>query len=335
MTSLSGKQPKRIFISKNYRDRFTASSKAKLDAETIAEKAGFRNIGLEPRSIQNPLLGRLYTAFSNLSAWVRMPANGICFLQFPVNFNSLQIKRAKKRGNYVVILIHDINSLRDMGSGELDCLHAADLLIAHTPAMRQWLLDNKIHHNVGVLGIFDYLGNSFIVPVPEQPYKIAFAGNLGKSKFLEKLTNSDVCQYKLFGIGYDKLKISSEIEYGGCFPPEELPYHLNTHFGLVWDGDSVNGCNGINGDYLKLISPHKLSMYISVGLPVIVWEESAIAHYVRDKGIGLTVSTLQGLPSLLKEISKDTYYLLKKNTIDLSRKLQDGKFLYNQLSSFI
>lgn len=59
----------------------------------------------------------------------------------------------------------------------------------------------------------------------------------------------------------------------GSFKPEESPEHLQG----VWDGDSVDTCAGNTGAYLRYNNPHKTSLYLACGMPVIVWKEAAIA----------------------------------------------------------
>ena len=46
-------------------------------------------------------------------------------------------------------------------------------------------------------------------------------------------------------------------------------------FGLVWDGISVETCAGVYGEYLKVNNPHKTSLYLASGIPVIIWKEAA------------------------------------------------------------
>ena len=322
---------KGYYISKNYIDKFTASSKAKLDVEKILKKNSFKNIGLPALSIENKLIGRIYTVLSNILAYFRMPKDKAVFIQYPVNFCEFQVKRAKQRNNKVIIQIHDINILRNTDFNSLQPLREADTIIAHTESMKRWLIENDINSNVEVLGIFDYLDNSKVDIPDSDKYIIAFAGNLGKSKFLNYITGNDFVSFRLFGIGGEKIKLNNGVEYCGCYSPEELAKHVEAHFGLVWDGNTLDTCNGINGEYLKFISPHKLSMYISAGLPVIVWEKSAMADFVRKHNVGVIISSLNELYAALESLSKEQYERMKVATKELAEKVEDGVFLSNIL----
>ena len=317
----------KVFISKNYREKYTASSKAKLDGERIAEHSGYKNIGLPAKSIQNQVIGRLYTWLSNFLAFMKMPRNGIVFLQYPVMFSESQVKRAKKRGNKVCVLIHDLNCLRSKDLDTVAPLRNADVIIAHTPAMKKWLLSNGINDNVEVLKIFDYLDNIPSKRPEGTRYKVAFAGNLGKSKFINKLHGGINLSYRLFGVGADSITLNDGVEFCGCFSPDELSSHLDSHFGLVWDGDTLDGCSGINGEYLTFISPHKLSMYLTAGLPVIVWKKSAMCDFVRDNGVGITIDSLNELPELLSNLTTEDYERICKNVASVSDKIGNGEYL--------
>ena len=57
---------------------------------------------------------------------------------------------------------------------------------------------------------------------------------------------------------------------------------MDQNFGLVWDGTSLDGCNGRYGEYLKFNNPHKTSLYLSCGIPVIIWKEAALADFVEE-----------------------------------------------------
>ena len=85
------------------------------------------------------------------------------------------------------------------------------------------------------------------------------------------------------------------INYHGSFGVDEIPSKLTRGFGLVWDGDSLDGCRGQSGQYLRYNNPHKLSLYLSSGLPVVIWTGAAEAGFVREHGVGLCVDSLNDL----------------------------------------
>lgn len=322
---------KKVFISKNYKDRFIASSKAKCDCENIALKYGYKNIGLKPTNIQNPFLGRIWTLLSNLIAFVRMPFSSIVFLQYPVNLFNWQMKFAKWKKNRVVVILHDIDFLR--GNKEFNYkkeIELSDVLIVHTKRMHEWCLKHLTCSKILILEAFDYLCENRVAInyFDDSKITIAFAGNIGKSRFLNDLqTLHPNIQFNIFGVGGEKLKLSDNVSYKGCFSPNDLGDNLKSMFGLVWDGESIDTCNGITGDYLKYISPHKLSMYISAGVPVIVWKKSAMAEFVEKRNIGIALESLQELNFLIGRLDRQQYDEIFKNVQVVRSQVMNGSFL--------
>lgn len=325
---------KKVYISRNYRGPYTAQSKAKLDAEAIIRKNGFKNIGLPSRSYENHTIGRIWSVISTLIGKLRLPNNGIVFLQFPATWQMTEIiKKAKAKGNKIIVLVHDIENLRYGKYGSLDFIKDIDCLIVHTENMARYILELYPSANVVILGIFDYLSNARTSYVHSQcNYSVAFAGNIGKSEFIKKLASLPV-KFKLFGIGGESIAKSSNLAYRGCYHPTELGIHLDADFGLVWDGTDVNECTGSLGHYLKFIAPHKLSMYLSAGLPVIVWKDSAVASFVKNNGIGLVVKSLLELPEIFVNLTNDEYLRMKKNACEMAEKVCEGSFLTKALKT--
>lgn len=325
---------RKVFISKNYRGAFTASSKAKIDAESIAQQNGYNSIGLSFKTFNNSCIGKIWTVLSNFMGHYRLPKDGVLLLQVPTSLTKYQLKRAQKLRSKVIVLIHDLDWLRNLGESDIGLLQKADVLIAHTPAMKNWLIENQINTNVEVLEIFDYLTNDdYVIDQisKDKSINVAFAGNLGKSKFLNYLTFKSIT-LKLFGIGYDKLSLQNGVEYQGCYPPEKLGRNLKSDFGLVWDGESTKTCSGIGGEYLRLIAPHKLSMYLSVGMPVIVWEESAMASFVTTNNVGVAIKDLKELESRIGSLTQDEIKNMRENASEIAKRLKSGYYLSNALS---
>lgn len=325
---------KKVYVSKNYSDKYTASSKAKMDVEKIAKQNGYANIGLPQTSISNKY-GRIITYLSSLLALIRMPSNGIVLCQYPSYGIEKFISSAKRRNNNVVTIIHDINYLRNLAQDSLTPLFNSDILIVHNEKMNEWLYDKGITKDIRTLHIFDYIADEEI-DTPTYPldnvFNICFAGNLEKSLFLNELTTQSN-RIKLFGIGSDKLTLRDNVEYIGTFSPNELRKNLNSHFGLVWDGSSCSTCDGVNGEYLKYIAPHKLSMYLSTNIPVIVWDKSAMADFVLENRIGLIISNLNDLDSIMKEISQPRYNDMVKNVKKIGEKIRNGEYLGSILAN--
>jgi glycosyltransferase involved in cell wall biosynthesis len=141
----------------------------------------------------------------------------------------------------------------------------------------------------------------------------------------------------LYGLGFDYQKLKTEKEksvlsYEGAFPSDVVAYHIKGSFGLVWDGISTEECSGQYGQYLKYNNPHKTSLYILCGLPVIVWDKAAISTFITDNNIGFTVSNLDELSDKLESLSLEEYKKMKTNINLVRTKIISGGYLNDAIN---
>ena len=241
-----------------------------------------------------------------------------------------------------IVLIHDFHSLRLRG--KLSLLEKLNMkffnkFIVHTEEMKAYLSRFYPNKDYYVLGYFGY-----ILDDPHQDdgqytttNEVCFAGNIDKSIFIEQLVKNNGlgCKFHLYGICKKALsKSASNVIYEGVFHPDEVG-KLKGSWGLVWDGDSISTCDGFLGEYLKIIAPHKFSLYIAVGLPVIVWSGSAMAKVVREKKIGIVVDSLYELKDKIEAISYDKYLLVKMNVRDFGFDLRNNEMLKSVISNIM
>ena len=97
-------------------------------------------------------------------------------------------------------------------------------------------------------------------------------------------------------------------------------------FGLVWDGTSVETCAGDCGNYLRINAPHKLSLYLSAGLPVIVWSQSGQAGFVKEKGLGLVVEDLNDVAAAIGRLTDAEYEGMRSRVVAMGMKMRAGEF---------
>lgn len=315
-----------------------AGSKAKADITKILAGHGFQQIDYDiPRS----KIKRLFTAKYYWQNKLTKIDNGIFVFQYPMysRFTTkILIKELKKHENVTkIIIIHDLESLRWFKDDkktikfELNLLNNFDCLIVHNDKMAKWLVSKGVVKKIVTLDIFDYL-NPQKMRFNSCNAGISFAGNLEKSVFLTKLNINTRIQL----MGPNPLNgYPNNIKYEGQYSPEELPQQLNGAFGLVWDGDSIETCSGLYGEYLQYNNPHKLSLYISSGIPVIVWSKSAMADFVKKNNIGLLVDTLVNLDDLLNSINENMYSHLQFNAEKIGKRLREGKYTLSAISHAI
>jgi hypothetical protein len=136
--------------------------------------------------------------------------------------------------------------------------------------------------------------------------------------------------FNLYGVGYEADE-KENVKYWGSFPPADLPEVMEGSFGLVWDGSSTDTCSGTYGEYLRINNPHKVSLYLASGMPVIIWEEAALAKLIRDNGCGITVGSLSEIPERIGSMTPEEYETIRKNTRKIAGRLRGGRYTQRAL----
>lgn len=72
----------------------------------------------------------------------------------------------------------------------------------------------------------------------------------------------------------------------------------------MWDGDGINGCSGNTGEYLRYNNPHKLSLYMVSGLPVVIWSKAAEAEFVINNNVGVVVDDINDFNDVFDKIDE-------------------------------
>jgi hypothetical protein len=87
-----------------------------------------------------------------------------------------------------------------------------------------------------------------------------------------------------------------------------------------------DGCKGVFGEYLKYNNPHKASLYLASGIPIIVWKESALAEFVEEHKCGISVYALNKLKEQLSSIDIKDYQKIVSFTNKVAGNIVSGKF---------
>ena len=329
-------------------DSYTAGVKAPCDMCEIMKNRGYHEIRLYeyPKGKVNAS-----AKLKKLLTWIRLSLkvkNQSCIvMQYPYNLTTMAdsfirfLQRSK--GIRFIFLLHDIDSIRAYNQSISDqrerIIPEIDYLICHNEAMKAYLMRKGIaSEKIYSLGIFDYLHEYNPDQLAEKPHDrntVIIAGNLNvrKSPYLGELLKSKR-DYKinLYGPNFLSSPDFENYDYHGQMDPGELPVKLEGGYGLVWDGDSLDSCSGATGKYLRYNNPHKASLYISSCIPVIVWSQAAIADYIREHRLGLTVDSLEEVNRLIRELDKEEYEAMKANVKQEAGKLTHGWYLNHVLN---
>lgn len=328
-----------------------AGSKAPADICTIAGSAGYQAIEIHPIKGAEGTDTYKWSKRQNDMDWDNcydsIPPGSVLLLQHPFwqeqEKRELTLKRLKKKKQVSIIsLVHDVEELRRVYDQpymrhEFNfMLQTADVLIVHNEVMEEFFLNKGIRQEMLIrLGMFDYISSS-LPRGGKLDASIVIAGNMDpqKSKYIYKLSHLSNVKIYLFGPGFSKKDMFScsqsydtcpHIEYYGTYPPEQLIEHLEGAFGLVWDGDSLDTCSGETGNYLRFNNPHKLSLYLAAGIPVILWRKAARAAWVEAYGAGILVDSLYEIPDRLQRMTREEYRQYADAAATLSERIRNGE----------
>lgn len=334
------------YLSRNYKEVHSAGNKAKTDIEQIMAENGYVNVGLRQTRHPGTIRAFLATLASVLKAPFSLREGDRLVLQYPLKkYFTWVCRMAHLRGAKVIVVIHDLGSFRRKKltvSQEIRRLGHADYIIAHNDRMKQWLTANGCRLPIGTLEIFDYLSQTKATPRRNvrKPYEVLYAGALNprKNTFLYQV---GACihsySFNLYGNGFelDKAQGKEHFDYKGFVRSDDLIATAQGDFGLVWDGFSIDACTGDFGEYLKYNNPHKTSLYIRCELPVIIWEQAALADFVRRNGIGLCIASLADLDHVLDKLTSEQYAEMKQNVKVISERLRTGYYIQKTLTTAI
>ncbi|NQJ69177.1 sugar transferase [Streptococcus suis] len=313
-------------------DTATAGSKAESDISAILKTDGFLSIYYDvelPRAVkylfEDYIIAKKVSGISN---------EDLCVFQYSLYSRGSLIKFVKKLSGVSrkILYIHDIASLRELDSDvnaikhEISIFNLFNCLIVHNDSMKEWLKKNGVNVPMVSLEIFDYLHTIKINRENIHDFRtIVFAGNLDKSQFLEKLDIQT--SISLFGMKTKEVAYKENINYLGSKTSTEIPSAISAFgFGLVWDGGDTDSCTGMFGEYMKYNNPHKVSLYLSSGLPVIIWDKAALASFITENHLGFAVSSLDEIDALLESITVEEYIGIQKNVNIYAQRLREGFF---------
>ena len=332
-----------------------ARGKARADVEGILDQAGYQPIAIS-LPVYGPKMPGLKRHIDVSRRWKDalgvLKGGDILAIQFPIVKHSVflmfLLKELRKRGVITILITHDLETLRlskqksviikkklVQFAEETGAMKTAGAIIVHNERMKQQLCRFGITEKKMIpLGIFDYLipgvSDEELFHKSEKTDPVIIAGNLDKKKcgYLYRLP--DGMEWNLYGVGYED-QSEKNIHYFGSFLPEELPGTLWGSFGLVWDGENAETCTGVYGEYLKINNPHKTSLYLAAGHPVIVWSQSAMADFVRENQVGIAVDSLNEVKEAIDQVSGEEYEQMCRRAEKLSQKLRAGVYLKTAL----
>ena len=224
------------------------------------------------------------------------PAKAARIARWALHF--LQWKGAK-----TAAYIHDLDSLRRLEDSaarwsDQEMLTRFDRVIVHNRRMADYIAGQGVgEDSIVILHAHDHLEDGEI-PVRALDMSVCVAGDLRRkySRYLHELPRTRL-QWHLHGEGWKGKAKRTDILYHGGKLTE-----LTGAFGLVWPAGGAAA-----GAYMMVASPRTASLYLSQGMPLIVWKWSALAEIVRENDLGLVVGSIGELPGAIAALSAEEY----------------------------
>ena len=120
----------RVYVSRNYRSKYDAAGKAKIDCENVLSKNGWRNVGLPMTCSTHPFTNIFMNTLGVTLAFFRIRRGSVVCLQYPFKkFYLYSIWVAKVKKCRVITIVHDVRSLKGKAEytrRELEVLSRSD-----------------------------------------------------------------------------------------------------------------------------------------------------------------------------------------------------------------
>ncbi|GEO67704.1 sugar transferase [Levilactobacillus spicheri] len=258
--------------------------------------------------------------------------------QFPSlnsgRFDDLFVDQMHRRGVRVVCLVHDVGTLRDQQAptwiDEIGYFNKCDVLIVHNRLMADRLRELGVTTPMVNQYLLDYLDDNHdedrYETKPENFQRgVVLAGNILKSRYLADWANET--PITVFGVTDaeldKKLNANPKIDFRGQRWRWDLIQEMPREFGLAWDSDTSSYKYN---DYTRYNHPHKVSMYLAHGLPVIIWRQAAVADIIVDNGLGIAIDSLDQIDDAIRSISDQDLAQMLHNVGQFGKLIRDGWF---------
>ena len=313
-----------------------AATKAPKDILYLAIQQGYIEIPIYTYTSYNNLHRTFVLILQLLKAAFRIEKNSIVLFQYPEIHPFIYpiilpfFKKFK-----TIAIIHDINSLREKGYlNKLENYNFSSFneIIVHSTQMKHILEERNNYSNFHILNYFPYLAKEE-TNHRTLGHEICFAGNIYKSPSIIQYFNKiKECKLLLYIKLRPNLILNERTIYKGLFDPDHIE-NIEGNWGLIWDSNDLNDCTGNLGEYTKFNAPHKLSLYSVAHLPIIAWDKSAIAHIIKEKNIGFTISSLLEIEDKINSITPSQYNTFMQNICKLYNEVTSGNNFISILKS--
>ena len=343
-------------------DEWHTKDKCRSDIRTLLTRRGYESIGIPVSESDNDkdketvidIAKKGLNTGKNFKNWMdylkKVRRNDIVVIQYPPYQKTLLaniLVFLKMKGAFVIGVIQDLGSYRHSNDNKIIkdwstvedayALSCFNQIIVNNVEMRKILLAAEYNDKKMInIRLFDYLTDESPDKSPEErfskdaPVVIAAESRHKidqKGYYIYSSLMDPGVEFNIYGPDIDEAFINNlTYEYKGAFLPETIPNVIEGSFGLVWEGNSLETCDGVWGEYLRINNPNKLSMYLAAGIPVIIWSGAALAGFITKYGLGITVDSIYDIKDAVKNISDEQYGQMLEKIKPFTKAVKSGTF---------
>ncbi len=306
-------------------------TKAFKDVNTILINAGWKTF--YTNSDGTPLQ-KMKSLLQSGRQLLSLSRENIFFLQLPqYGFVKRCLSYVILRRFRTIVLLHDIDKLRKVDGGTSEKLVRYAASVISTGKLHTFLPALAGAVRMVQLEAWDYLLNPKCEVRVVQNGQVIYAGSMGAVKspgiFRAEVTRMPLVLYGT--MDQSEQKHGGDI-YKGPFDPDDPAINIEVSWGLVWEGGREKHNALIGNDYEKINQPHKLSLYLACGIPVIVWRGAHIATYVTEKQCGIVIDSLSEIESAIAKVTAAEFERYRGNARAIGRGLREGAALKSALA---
>ena len=271
--------------------------------QKIASQLGFREVGIYFYNIASDSPSEMNKRLDGIMASISI--GDILVFQSPTwngfEFDRVLFDKLKDMQVKIICFIHDVVPLMFDSN--------------------YYLMNEYMYMYILVQGMWDH-PHDLSLYTPAFKKELFFAGSL--ERFPDLQNWSQDTPLRVFSNKGEASSNARNISIEGWKKDEELLLELSKGgFGLVW-GTHQN--DGESNQYYTLNISHKVSTYLTAGIPVIVPSSLSTAKFIVDQGLGFVADSLEEAHEIVDKINLQEYQEMINRIKTFSYLLKEGYF---------
>ena len=297
--------------------------------QKISMTLGFREVGIYFYNIAADTPSEMNKRLDGIMASISF--GDILVFQSPTwngfEFDRLFLAKLKDLRVKIVCFIHDVPPLMFESNYYLmkeyiSMYNLSDVLVVPSERMKERLIQEGLTtKKILIQGMWDH-PHDLSLYTPAFKKEIFFAGSLERFPDLQNWSQDTPLRvFSNQGVANEQAK---NLSIEGWKKDEELLLELSKGgFGLVWgthknDGESIQ--------YYTLNISHKVSTYLTAGIPVIVPSSLSTAKFIVDQGLGFVADSLEEVHAIVDKMNLQEYQEITNRIKTFSYLLKEGYF---------